>query len=1036
MKADIAPGSTFGRYRIESQIGRGGMGVVYKASDPSLERAVALKLVAPELVEDERFRARFLKEPRLAASLEHPNVVPIYEAGERDGQLYLAMRYVEGSDLRSVLARERTLAPERAVAILGQVAGALDAAHARGLVHRDVKPANVLLDEGEHVYLTDFGVTKQVGGDSTDTGQLVGTLDYLAPEQIRGEPVDARSDCYALGCVLYECLAGAPPFRRDSEAETLWAHIQDEPPPLPGYPKLDPVLRRALAKDKEERQANCAELIDEARDALGLAAPAAARRARATGRLLGRRRAILAAGLLLLGGSIVAGVVTLATGGADADATPVGNGIATIDAGGDEVASFVETASAPSNIAVGEGAVWVLNTQKETISRIDPRTGAIAGTIESRRRPTDIAAGAGAVWVGNGSGRGGNYTTSISRVDPETGRVTNTVKLPNRSAGSFYVPTANWGFPGIAVGAGAVWAINPDGTVSHIDAHTGDLVATIDVAPEAIAAGKEGVWMLDGPSVTPIDPRTNRIGQTMRFGAQATTAIAVGAGSVWVTAAEEGVVWRIEPGPDPVSRTIDVGLGASYVAFGEGSVWTANYIDGAVTRIDPATNAVDARVQIGAAQALAVGAGSAWVSTAGVTRAGSLPEPACGELVSGGGKPDVLIVSDLPLQGPGGAGSRAMADAIRFVLAQRGFKAGNHTVGYRSCDDSTAQTGDYERRRCAANANAFADAADLVAVIGPYNSDCATVEIPILGGATGGPLAMISPSNTYPGLTRRGLSPPEGYRGEPEVYYPTGVRNYVRLRPTDDLHGAAHAVLARQLGLRSVYLLHDGSEFWKTLLTDPFRRAAGRLGVRVAGSAAFAPSAKSYDALAVQVARSGAQGVVIGGDPYDGGDRLLKALRARLGERFTIMGGFLFSFAPDVLERAGAAARGLYATSTDVPLTALPLGTAGRRFARDVGASDAPLQGVLEAGQAAELVLDAIARSDGTRESVLRELRASRVRGGILGSFRFDGNGDIRPASIPILRITGATPPGAGLSGEFQGAVVDRVVRVPSSLVE
>jgi branched-chain amino acid transport system substrate-binding protein len=527
------------------------------------------------------------------------------------------------------------------------------------------------------------------------------------------------------------------------------------------------------------------------------------------------------------------------------------------------------------------------------------------------------------------------------------------------------------------------------------------------------------------------------MGRALRFGAQATTGIAVGAGSVWVTAAEEGVVWRIEPGPDVVSRTIDVGLGASYVAFGEGSVWTANYIDGAVTRIDPGTNAVTARIPIGAAQALAVGAGAAWVSTAGVTRAGSLPQPACGELASGGGgKPDVLIVSDLPLQGPGGAGPRAMADAIRFVLAQRGFKAGNHTVGYRSCDDSTAQTGDYERRRCAANANAFAEAVDLVAVIGPYNSDCATVEIPILNGAPGGPLAMISPSNTYPGLTRSGLAPPEGYRGEPEVYYPAGVRNYVRLRPTDDLQGAAHAVLARRLGLESVYLLDDGSEFFKALVTDPFRRAAGRLGVRVAGSAAFAPSAESYDALAAQVARSGADGVLIGGDPYDGGGRLLKALRARLGERVTIMGGFLFAFAPDVLGQAGAAARGLYATSTDVPLTALPLAPAGRRFARDVGASDAPLQGVLEAGQAAELVLDAIARSDGTRESVLRELRASDVRGGILGSFRFDENGDVTPVSIPILRITGATPPGAGLSGEFQGAVVDRVVRVPAGLAE
>jgi serine/threonine protein kinase len=216
--ASIRPGATFAGYRVESQVGRGGMGVVYRAWDLSLDRPVALKLIAPELAEDERFRARFLREPRLAASLDHPGVVPIYEAGEWEGRLYLSMRFVEGSDLKSVLEREDRLAPERALVVLAQVADALDAAHRRDLVHRDVKPANVLLDEDGHAYLTDFGITKQVGGVSTDTGGVLGTLDYLAPEQIRGEDVDGRTDGYALGCVLYECLAGTPPFRRSTEA--------------------------------------------------------------------------------------------------------------------------------------------------------------------------------------------------------------------------------------------------------------------------------------------------------------------------------------------------------------------------------------------------------------------------------------------------------------------------------------------------------------------------------------------------------------------------------------------------------------------------------------------------------------------------------------------------------------------------------------------------------------------------------------------------------------------------------------------------
>ncbi len=225
MSEALAPGATFGGYRVESQIGRGGMGVVYRATDLSLERPVALKLIAPDLAEDVSFRERFLREPRLAASLDHPNVIPIYEAGERDGQLYLAMRYVEGSDLKTIIEREGKLEPERALRIVAQVAAALDAAHRRALVHRDVKPANVLVDEDGHVYLTDFGITKQLGGDSTDTGRVVGTLDYLAPEQIRGDPVDARTDVYALACVLYQCLSGtAAVSPRDRGRDDVGAH--------------------------------------------------------------------------------------------------------------------------------------------------------------------------------------------------------------------------------------------------------------------------------------------------------------------------------------------------------------------------------------------------------------------------------------------------------------------------------------------------------------------------------------------------------------------------------------------------------------------------------------------------------------------------------------------------------------------------------------------------------------------------------------------------------------------------------------------
>jgi class 3 adenylate cyclase/ABC-type branched-subunit amino acid transport system substrate-binding protein len=257
-------------YRIEVLVGRGAMGVVYRATDLRLERRVALKLIIPELAEDPDFRARFLSESRLAASLDHPAVVPIYEAGEADGQLYIAMRYVDGSDLKTLLADDRPPAPERTLAILQQVAEALDAAHRAGLVHRDVKPGNVLLDEAGHAYLTDFGLSKRVDAASTRTGHLVGTLEYLAPEQIRGKVRDGRSDQYALACMLYECLAGRPPFDRESEAEVLWAQIHDSPPPIPDYPAVDVVLGKALAKVQEDRYSTCGELVAAARHALWL----------------------------------------------------------------------------------------------------------------------------------------------------------------------------------------------------------------------------------------------------------------------------------------------------------------------------------------------------------------------------------------------------------------------------------------------------------------------------------------------------------------------------------------------------------------------------------------------------------------------------------------------------------------------------------------------------------------------------------------------------------------------------------------------
>jgi hypothetical protein len=334
----IEPGTEIAGFVVEAVAGRGGMGVVYRARQLRPERLVALKVISPELAHDPGFQARFERESEIAAQIEHPNVIPVYAVGEASGVLYIAMRFVTGTDLREILRQEGALDPGRATALVDQVAQALDAAHARGLVHRDVKPSNVLVATSggrEHAYLTDFGLSRLIDSSHgvTGTGALVGTIDYVAPEQARGQSVDARTDVYSLGCMLFHLLTGTVPYPRPNEVAKIYAHTAEPPPPVteraPRLPAaFDAVLSRAMAKDPADRFPSAGDLgraalaaaggrsakAPEQSVATGVAAPPAPAATRVAVPPERRRRwplvaaaaaaliAVVVAGLLLLGG--------------------------------------------------------------------------------------------------------------------------------------------------------------------------------------------------------------------------------------------------------------------------------------------------------------------------------------------------------------------------------------------------------------------------------------------------------------------------------------------------------------------------------------------------------------------------------------------------------------------------------------------------------------------------------------------------------------------------------------------------------------
>jgi YVTN family beta-propeller protein len=583
-------------FRIERVLGRGGMGVVYLAHQIVLERMVALKLLAPELAEDENFRERFLRESRLAASLDHPNIVPVFDAGEVEGRLYIAMRYVEGQDLGRLLDEQGPLDPARALRLLAPIADALDAAHGKGLVHRDVKPSNVLLDQQERPYLADFGLTRQIAEQGlVEQSHFAGSLDYVAPEQIEQQPVGPAADVYSLGCVLHQCLTGRPPYRRGSNLATLFAHLEDAPPTT-GSP-IDPVLATALAKEPADRYPTCTELVTSARKALGVPEVVVVR---------DRKPLLLATiGLtLLVAAALAAFFLTRESGPAKPSTkptlTPRVDSLQRIDPKTNRLAATIGIGRFPSAVAVGAGKVWAGTMDDQNLVRIDPESNQITGAVETGGTEA-IAVGGGSVWVSTA-------LATLAQIDPAT--------LTLQSS-------PNSGYRSVALGAGAIWTVGYDGLVRfNQGGQLGPLVRSmpkVGTDPFVVATGAKAVWVADDATGTVwrVDPATNRVVTTIRLGFDP-GGMAFGSGRLWVTNNGRDSLVEIDPLTNRIQRSIRVGNGPVGVGVGEGSVWTANYRDGTVSRIDPSRDSVAATIRVGKDPTeIAAGAGGVWVTVRG-----------------------------------------------------------------------------------------------------------------------------------------------------------------------------------------------------------------------------------------------------------------------------------------------------------------------------------------------------------------------------------------------------------------------------------
>jgi DNA-binding beta-propeller fold protein YncE/tRNA A-37 threonylcarbamoyl transferase component Bud32 len=604
----LSRGSVFAGLVIEQEIGRGGMGVIYRVRDPELDRIRALKVLAAERSREAEFRERFRRESRQAAAIEHEHVVPVYRAGEEEGRLFLLMRFVDGPSLADLLANGGRLPLDQTVGLIDQVAAGLDAAHAAGLVHRDVKPANILLEQTGsewRAFLGDFGISKLTAdaADLTSTGQFVGTVDYVAPEQLEGGRVDARADVYSLACVAFHCLTGEPPFRRDTQLATMFAHA-NAPRPLPeGMPsKVAETLVAGMAVRPSDRPESAGEFARELERAAGEAGVAPTLSLERPGARRLRWWPLAAAVVVAV--AALAAVLVITQSDDDPEAPPppavtvgpaidvpkrplgvavgpqrtwvvsrVSGTLASIVPGESKPEKERKVGEEPAAVAVGLGAVWVVDGARDELLRIDPESGKVVRRDPVGDAPSDVAIGEDHVWVASAG------DNTVSAVDPESGATQRPLRVGPEPVG-------------LAVADGSVWVVSRGGrsaiSIDEEEVELSGVAIPLGQKPSDVAADAAGVWVTDNidGTLTRLNPETGEmLVEPIEVGPQP-RGVALGLGYVWVALGGDGTVVRLDPETgERVGEPIPVGSDTADVAVGPDAVWAADSEDSTVTEL-------------------------------------------------------------------------------------------------------------------------------------------------------------------------------------------------------------------------------------------------------------------------------------------------------------------------------------------------------------------------------------------------------------------------------------------------------------------